>query len=713
MNLETVIPGIGSIMVFLIGIFVFLKNTKSKVNFTFALHALAVTVWLFATFMMFYQKNNIESVIFWDRMVYAGVVFVPAFMYHFYLAYVNKRNDTLLVIAYILSLSFLFLSRTDYFVKDVFTYKWGTHTKAQFFHHLFVVYFFTYVVIWFTKMYKFYRSIDSLLKKKQTKYILYDFLSLFSIGSLAYLPAYGFGIYPFAYLAGLFFVLILAYAIINTRLMDIRLVFRQSTVFLSSLFATVIPVFTLRYLVELYLPTALYWPEVVMLVIAASLFPVLKEKFSRFANRYLFTSLYDSKFVIRELTTALSATLETKRIYQSVTDSLVDALHSKSISFWQHVPEKNNYVLDFNKGLSLKNQFKIRASKNIFNNYFIFSKAVSIEELKSGPLKNLAFIKDFAAAGIEVIVPLLIKDKLIGLICFGPKLSGDIYNNEDFDLLHVISAQVAIALENAFLYEETKQFNLKLSDEIDKATKDLRAANEELKNLDRAKSEFISIASHQLRTPLTVIKGYGSMMLEGSFGAMTPAINENIKKIYDSNERLIALVEDLLNISRIESGKLQFNFEACQLEDIISSVVEELTVPAANKGLKLIWQTPAEKLPAVNIDKGKIRQVAINIIDNAIKYTPKGSIEVNLKLDGDQILFSSVDTGLGISHDDLVNLFKKFSRGEHVSLLHTEGTGLGLYVGKMMIEAHKGRIWAESAGIDNGSQFYFTLPIAK
>lgn len=202
-------------------------------------------------------------------------------------------------------------------------------------------------------------------------------------------------------------------------------------------------------------------------------------------------------------------------------------------------------------------------------------------------------------------------------------------------------------------------------------------------------------------------------MLEGSFGQMSQPISDNVKKIYESNERLITLVEDLLNISRIESGKLQFNFETGQLEEIVGSVIEELTVPATNKGLQLIWHAPESKLPTVSIDKSKIRQVAINIIDNAIKYTPKGSVEVTIGLEGDHILFSCKDTGLGIAHNDLINLFKKFSRGEHVSLLHTEGTGLGLYVGKMMIEAHHGKIWAESLGIDKGSQFYFTLPITK
>lgn len=702
------------IFILSLGILVWSKNRKSRVNRLFLIITLIFGLWEFCTYMMFNAASD-SQVIFWDRILYLGVVFLPGLQYQFSLFFTkeNAKRTVLVYLSYLIGLAFFFLTFNDNFVSGVFRYKWGAHSIAHFFHHLFIAFFFSYI---FALLYNFfikYKESNQKIEKNRSIYFIFSFAILNIFGGMAYLPAYGISVYPIALISPLIFTILISYSIISYRLMDIKLVLRQSTVFLSSLLATVIPIFVARYVVQIYSMDLSYWSEIAVLVLAASLFPILKEKFGRFANKYLFTSLYDSKVVIRHLTTDLSATLETKRIYQSVVDALADALHAKSISFWQFTPEKNNYTLDFNKGLEIKNKFKVKSSKNIFNSYFKFGKAVSIEELKGSPFKKLAFIKDFSAVGVEVIVPLLIKDKLIGIICFGPKLSGDIYNNEDFDLLHVISSQVAISLENAFLYEETKQFNLKLSDEVEKATKDLRSANEELKNLDRAKSEFISIASHQLRTPLTVIKGYGSMMLEGSFGQMPAPIEENVKKIYESNERLITLVEDLLNISRIESGKLQFNFEPCQLEDIVSSVVEELAVPASNKGLKLIWHAPTEKLPAVNIDKSKLRQVAINIIDNAIKYTPKGQIDVTLKLDGDNILFSSVDTGLGIAHDDLVNLFKKFSRGEHVSILHTEGTGLGLYVGKMMIEAHHGKIWAASDGIDKGSQFYFTLPISK
>ena len=720
---------ISCILLILWGFYIYIKNKSSDKGLLFLFICLFTFLWQLSFFIFFspvgsfvYNTDLLFNI--FSKVCYFGIIGLPVIFLNFTVLYTENYHKRIIKIllfsSYFITLVFEWLLLfTNLIVDGYIKYDFGVYPKAGFLNPLFWLFvasmtgLVVYIIMNYWKQIRErdksnYTKIKSLqVKTFLFAIIFYVFSSVDAIGD------YGIAFYPAGYIFISIFLFIIGYSIVSYRLMDIKLVLRQSTVFLSSLLATVIPIFIVKSFIQSYSMELSHTSEIVVLVLSASLFPILKEKFGIFANKYLFTSLYDSKVVIRHLTTNLSATLETKRIYQSVVDALADALHAKSISFWQFSPEKNTYSLDYNKGLEVKDKFKVKASKNIFNSYFKFGKAVSIEELKNSPFKKLAFIKDFSVIGIEVIVPLLIKDKLIGIICFGPKLSGDIYNNEDFDLLRVISSQVAISLENAFLYEETKQFNLKLSDEVEKATKDLRVANEELKNLDRAKSEFISIASHQLRTPLTVIKGYGSMMLEGSFGQMSEPIKDNVKKIYESNERLITLVEDLLNISRIESGKLQFNFEPCQLEDIVASVVEELAVPASNKGLKLIWHAPTGKLPAVSIDKSKLRQVAINIIDNAIKYTPKGQIDVTLKLDGDNILFSSVDTGLGIAHNDLINLFKKFSRGEHVSILHTEGTGLGLYVGKMMIEAHHGKIWAASDGIDKGSQFYFTLPISK
>jgi signal transduction histidine kinase len=247
-------------------------------------------------------------------------------------------------------------------------------------------------------------------------------------------------------------------------------------------------------------------------------------------------------------------------------------------------------------------------------------------------------------------------------------------------------------------------------EKLEKLTKQLERANKKLKKLDATKSEFISIASHQLRTPLTVIKGYISMIKAGDFGKLAEKAIDPLEKVYESSNRLITLVANLLNVSRIESGRLYFNFRVMQLEELVESVVEELTNKAKNKGLNLIYKRLAEPLPKVKIDEEKIRQVVVNLIDNSIKYTKEGSVKVSLSQEDGNIKFCVADTGAGIKKEDMAKLFQKFSRGTG-STKQTEGTGLGLFVARQMIEAHKGRIWAESEGEGRGSKFCFILPI--
>lgn len=654
--------------------------------------------------------------IFWDRMVYLGVIFIPAFMYHFYLAFTERKNDFILYFSYFFSTIFLILSRTDYFVKEAFVYEWGIHTKAQIFHHIFLIYFWIIVVIWFVRMYRYYKGLSGQsIKKEQARYVFISFLVLFALGLPAYLPAYGISIYPFSYLGGLFFVIILAYAIVSTRLMDIKFVLRNSTVYLTSLILTLVPALFLKYLFDNFLPQYSYWIDFAIIVFSLSVFPYFKGRIYRFANKYFFSSLYDAKQVVKDLSDRLGSTLEPGKIYEAINHILGDALHMKAICFITCGAKNKDYIVSYNDGFKIQDKIqKNDLYDKIFKDFIAGNNILITDELrnsKNTQAKNI--VKALDKLDIKIIAPLMVKDKPIGAIVLSSKEAGDSYNNEDVDLLKIVGSQTAIALENALLYEETKKFNIKLVKEVDKATSELKGANEELKKLDQAKSDFISIASHQLRTPLTVIKGYGSMMLEGSFGKMPGIIEENMKKIYDSNERLINLVEDLLNISRIESGRLQFNWEVGQLEEMVGSVVEELTPNAIKKGLTFKYSAPKKALPPIKLDKTKLRQVAINLIDNSIKYTDKGGLTVTLTQEGDKLKFCVADTGMGISPEGLQNLFKKFSRGEKTSILHTEGTGLGLYVGKMMVEAHGGRIWAESDGEKKGSKFCFELPIAS
>ena len=260
---------------------------------------------------------------------------------------------------------------------------------------------------------------------------------------------------------------------------------------------------------------------------------------------------------------------------------------------------------------------------------------------------------------------------------------------------------------------------------------ELQRLYEEVDKLSRAKSEFLSIASHQLRTPLTAIKGYISMILEGSYGKFEEKSRPPLEKVYQSNERLIRLVNDLLNVSRIESGTLMTDFQKTSIEKMITSIIDELKIKADERKLYLNWQVPSPRssaevhskssghiLPEIMADTDKLRQVIMNIIDNAIKYTEKGGITVRAELKDPsakwpqgKILIEIKDTGEGMEKEEMDNMFGSFTRGRAGAKHWVSGLGLGLYIAKKFTELHGGKIWVESEGEGKGSTFYIELPV--
>lgn len=259
--------------------------------------------------------------------------------------------------------------------------------------------------------------------------------------------------------------------------------------------------------------------------------------------------------------------------------------------------------------------------------------------------------------------------------------------------------------------EALEELAERLEEQVEQRTKELRKAYEELKKLDKAKSEFISMASHQLRTPLTAVKGYISMMIEGSYGKLPAKVQEKMKHIFYSNERLIKIVQDLLNISKIELGKIEIEKQPIQIEDLIQSCYEEMKISAEKKNLQFLWQKPKKPLPKINLDVLKIRQVILNLIDNAIRYTQKGKIEIKAQKLNSNLQISVKDTGEGLSEKEKRNIFEGFTRGSAGINFFIEGAGLGLYIAKKFLELHQAKIWAESEGKSKGSTFYIELPI--
>lgn len=281
-----------------------------------------------------------------------------------------------------------------------------------------------------------------------------------------------------------------------------------------------------------------------------------------------------------------------------------------------------------------------------------------------------------------------------------------------FDLILRVAIAVLILFSSFFLVGSVKR-EFESRDKIARLLGELDRINARLKVLDKKKSEFLSTASHHLRDPLTSIQGYASMLMEGSFGTITPLTKDALGKIFESSKRLVTVISDFLDISNIESGDIKYVFADVDMKQLVSGLVTDMQLAAERLGLKLTFaaEGKADEQYITVGDLGKIRQVISNLIDNSLKYTPQGSVNVKLSksTDGKKILFSVSDTGIGMSADTLQKIFKKFSRAEGVSKVYTEGTGLGLYVAKEIVKKHEGRIWAESAGEKQGSSFNLEL----
>ncbi|MBX4186817.1 MAG: hypothetical protein KW802_00975 [Candidatus Doudnabacteria bacterium] len=251
---------------------------------------------------------------------------------------------------------------------------------------------------------------------------------------------------------------------------------------------------------------------------------------------------------------------------------------------------------------------------------------------------------------------------------------------------------------------------VKQREKLEELTMKLEAANEQLKVLDRARADFITIASHQLRTPPATIKWYLAAILDGDYGKFDETVREQLRKTMSTNNSMIALIDDLLNASRIERGKMEFIFQPTNLIEITQITVDQLLPQAEMRRLQLIFKKPATPLPIITADKEKLRQVINNFIDNAIKYTQSGKIVVELSKTAKDLMVKVTDSGRGVTPDQISHIFEKYDRGKSPAR-NSSGLGLGLFVAKVIVEQHKGKIWVESKGEGKGSSFIFTVPI--
>lgn len=300
-----------------------------------------------------------------------------------------------------------------------------------------------------------------------------------------------------------------------------------------------------------------------------------------------------------------------------------------------------------------------------------------------------------------ILSPVHVKGQLTGVIILASIRGSNSIEDSEIELIEIFTNLVAFTHR----LQETEESLSSITEEVYKM-------NAKLHQLDKLKDEFVSVASHELRTPMTAIKSFLWMALNKQKENMNADLKRYLDHAYVSTQRLINLVNDMLNISRIEGGRIALKLSEVDLVAFANDICEELAPKASEKNISL--KSIAAQMPKVLCDADKIHEVFINFIGNSLKFTPEGGkIWIDFKTDKDMVVVNINDSGRGISKEDMSKLFTKFGRldNSYVKVAESSGTGLGLYITKSLVEFHKGEVFARSEGLEKGSVFSFSLPV--
>lgn len=503
------------------------------------------------------------------------------------------------------------------------------------------------------------------------------------------------------------FALLVGYAIVKHGLFDVRRAVVRTVAYVLSVSVLSITYYCLVYVVSFTFfkdnftsSSSVSFINIGLVLLLALLFQPIKHFFDQVTNSVFYKASYKTEDFFAQVNKILSNTNDLRSLLERVSNEIAQTLKSEQAFFFVNVDEEH-YVTAGTDDYEKIPRYDIAClSKNLNdNNVIITSLLKEDDEIR----KILLTYK------IEIIMPLMYNREIFGYLFLGEHLTSG-YASRDIEALRAISNSLVVGIRSALIVEEIKDLNASLQERIKDATEELRHKNNQLRQIDRIKDDFVSIASHQLRTPLTGIKGYISMILEGDVGKITSRQREFLNQAFVSSEQMVRLINDFLNLSRLQSGKFVVEKQQKDLSLIVQQEIETLITSSKSRGMKLVFKQNPEKFPLVWVDEDKIRQVVMNFTDNAVYYSADNSkIYLDLTLDGNDIVFTVKDSGIGVPKKDQSRLFTKFFRADNARRQRPDGTGVGLYLAKKVIIAHKGKLIFESK-LGKGSTFGFRLP---
>lgn len=693
---------------------VFLSNKSARVNrLLFADINVLILSLLLDHFSVFF---NGEAPLYFIRLSYAFLLFSVAIFYRFvqYFPFEDFRNKfSQTLSALFLPLFFLFgliIVGTPFVVEEA--YNFGESVilgNLVWSYYLALV---ILIVISFINLINKYKK-STKSERQKIRFLLGGIVIyvIFQIVFNLILPV--FNIQNYYYLGDYSIILFIAftvYAIVKRHLFNVRLAIARSISY-SFLLATLTGI----YVAVTFMLSAIFSlgydssTGQVALNIATSLllvvlFQPLRRFFDKITNKIFYRDAYDMQELLNNINSSIVSTTDLRKLLEATAREIKANIKVSFCNFY--IDSKT--VLEFHNAgtnVALFNGEKWESLLGVLE----ISRAKIFSEEHGSSKPTLQLMYDLKT---DVILRLTSQNQNVGYLVVGQKQSGSSFTAQDAQILEIIADEVAIAVQNTLRYEEITLFNVTLQQKIKNAIAELQRNNQKLKALDEAKDEFISMASHQLRTPLTSVKGYLSMLLENDAGKLNAQQRRFLDQAFISSQRMVYLIADLLNVSRLKTGKFVIEAKPTYLPDLVESEIAQLHETALARGLEMVFDKPKE-FPTLNLDETKIRQVIMNFADNAIHYTPKGGkITLELKQTDESVEFTVTDTGIGVPKAEVHKLFTKFYRAGNARKARPDGTGLGIFMAKKVVMVQGGAVIFKTEE-GKGSTFGFTFPRAK
>ena len=688
------------------------RNRASRLNRVFAYFLAGLALWNFGVFLL-RQAPDPTSAYRWEIIIHVGLIVVPAFYYHFVLIFLESttqhRRSLSLAYALALLLSVLNVSGSPLFMKGVTWTYWGWAPVIGPAYNVFFLYLNAFFIWGLVHLTKATRAIESSFRRNRARLIqigtavtlVGGFIDFIRFILAKYVPVLD-RAYPVGIPANMIFALMLGVSIVRYRLFDVNVAVKKSAIYAVLGVAITTFLTVLTRVVEDYFDLGeigALWVVVPLGFVVTLLLSPLGQPLEDHIERLIFSKRRGCYETLLALSKRMSGMLNFNKLVETLVQGLVRGIPLTHCVLLIYDREANTYAA-YREETTTETEgggvTAIRADSPIVQWLKREGEVLVKEEVKLNP--RIADYFEAAEAELDeikasLIVPLKIENNLIGVLLLGEKLSGEIFDSQELEVLSVLSNQAAISLGNASLYEE------------------LGSSNARLLEANQLKSQFLASMSHELRTPLNSIIGFSKVLLNRLDGDLTERQEAYIRSVHSSGSHLLRLINGILDFSRIEAGKIDVHPEELDLHDLVSECIDTSAPLVRGKPLKIEKDVPLD-LPKVRADRTKVKQVLLNLLSNAIKFTATGRVLVRVQPEPHALHVSVADTGIGIREQELPRLFEPFHRLNNPLSREAGGTGLGLAISKKFVEMHSGRIWAESRE-NQGSTFHFTLPLGR